>query len=462
MKRILSTLRGRIVLAAAMSTLVVLVGFGGLVLAGARRDARADLDRRLQSRALQIARLPAVRTARLPRTSADSSVGALVLAGNDIGVRVVLRGRLIDSTGLLPDRSAAHLPTGAGTRTFRMAVDDRWRGVAVQVVGRPRLLVEAVAPLSAVDASVRSLRRRVVVIGLAGLLVALALATLAANYAVRSLGRLRTAAEGVAETDRLELRIPEDGPAEVHAVAHALNAMLGRLERSAADRELALQATKQFAADAGHELRTPLTTLQTSLETLARNPDLARGERQEIVEESLLEHRRLSDLVVALQALTRGDGGAMGDEQPLDLGDVVSAAAAALTREHPTARLTTDLAPGAAAVVASPTGVRLLVDNLLQNAARHGRGPDGIATIAVAVRAGSDGGVSLIVDDDGPGIAETERARVMERFVRGSDAAGEGSGLGLAIAAQQARRAGGVLEVRRSPAGGARFMVTLR
>jgi two-component system, OmpR family, sensor histidine kinase PrrB len=98
------------------------------------------------------------------------------------------------------------------------------------------------------------------------------------------------------------------------------------------------------------------------------------------------------------------------------------------------------------------------VDNLLENAARHGR-PGG--RIAAAVAPDGDG-VLVTVDDDGPGIPEAERQAVLGRFVRGRDAKGQGSGLGLAIAAAQAQRHGGSLRLDGSPLGGARAVATLR
>jgi two-component system sensor histidine kinase PrrB len=99
--------------------------------------------------------------------------------------------------------------------------------------------------------------------------------------------------------------------------------------------------------------------------------------------------------------------------------------------------------------------MRLLVDNLLENAVRHGGG-------TVRVRLGPDSSAAeLVVDDDGPGIRREERDRIFERFARGTAAKPGGSGLGLAIVAQQAAMHRGHVEVGESPLGGARFAVRL-
>jgi signal transduction histidine kinase len=96
--------------------------------------------------------------------------------------------------------------------------------------------------------------------------------------------------------------------------------------------------------------------------------------------------------------------------------------------------------------------------NLGDNAARHAAGR---LTFALAER---DGLVLLGVDDDGPGIPEADRARVLERFVRLDDARARddgGSGLGLAIVAELAAAHGGTVAVAASPLGGARVEVRL-
>jgi len=121
-----------------------------------------------------------------------------------------------------------------------------------------------------------------------------------------------------------------------------------------------------------------------------------------------------------------------------------------------------DLPAGAVAVAGWEPGLRLMTDNLVENAARHGRnGDDGPVAIRVAVEPPSAGaGPRLLVDDDGPGVAEADRDRIFEPFARAGRVGGRpGSGLGLALVAQQARHHGADVEVTRSPLGGARFVV---
>jgi signal transduction histidine kinase len=70
----------------------------------------------------------------------------------------------------------------------------------------------------------------------------------------------------------------------------------------------------------------------------------------------------------------------------------------------------------------------------------------------------------LTIDDDGPGIPESERARVLQRFVRLDEARSRdegGSGLGLAIVDEVVRAHGGSVSIEQSPLGGARVQITL-
>jgi signal transduction histidine kinase len=102
--------------------------------------------------------------------------------------------------------------------------------------------------------------------------------------------------------------------------------------------------------------------------------------------------------------------------------------------------------------------LRMLLDNLVENAALHGRAG---GTVVVTAMAPASGEAQLLVDDDGPGIPAAERERVLGRFARGDGATGPGTGLGLSIAAAQAARHGGSLALEDGPLHGLRVRVTL-
>jgi two-component system sensor kinase ParS len=94
--------------------------------------------------------------------------------------------------------------------------------------------------------------------------------------------------------------------------------------------------------------------------------------------------------------------------------------------------------------------------NLVQNAVRYASQRVDIELKATAA------GYELLVDDDGGGIAEADRERVFEPFIRldeSRDRGTGGAGLGLAIVKRVAANHGGTIEIQDSPLGGARFVL---
>lgn len=317
---------------------------------------------------------------------------------------------------------------------------------------------------------IRELASRLALVSLTVLVLVGAAGFWLGGVALRPLADLRAAAERVASTRDLATRLPHgDGPEEVDALADSLNAMLERLQRSTAQTEATLEASRRFAAEAGHELRTPLTSMSMNLEVLARSANLS-AENRHIMSDVRREQGRLAALLEGLQRLARGDAAEAVPRERLNLADVVDAAVVNARARYPGSTITFT-SPDEVPVDGWPDGLRLLTDNLLDNALRHGR-PGGRVEVSLAVdgraaarqreKAGEPTGMAyLTVDDDGPGIAPDERQRVFERFARGSGARAPGSGLGLALVAQQATVHGGDARIETAPLGGARVTVRL-
>jgi two-component system, OmpR family, sensor histidine kinase PrrB len=297
-------------------------------------------------------------------------------------------------------------------------------------------------------------RERLALFGLVALLAGALMVWLASGVVLRPLRRLREATASIAGDADLTRRAPTgDGPAETRALAASFNAMLGRLSRSAGEREQALEATRRFAADVGHELRTPLTSVQATLSALQRHPGLPAERRTAMAADALEQQRRLVALLDGLQALVRGDAAPPMAE--LDLAELVDAAVVAAAARHPRTDWRAELPGGPVVRDGWEPGLRSLVGNLLENAACHGR-PGG------AVRVTLTGGdrPELRVEDDGPGIPEADRERVFVPFARVEGTDRPGSGLGLALVAQQAQHHGATVAVEDSDdLGGARVVV---
>ncbi len=233
--------------------------------------------------------------------------------------------------------------------------------------------------------------------------------------------------------------------------------MLRSLDAARSERELALQQQREFVADASHELRTPLTSVLANLELLQASLGGAeQAEDREIVDSALRSSRRMSRLVSDLLLLARADAGRLAPHRRCDLaeiaGDAAAEAAPLMGNRHFEIDNDRPLQ-----VEGSSDELHRMVLNLLDNATRHT--PDG-ATIELKLSQEDDFAV-VEVGDDGPGIPDTMRTQIFERFVRGQGPAdtarGTGTGLGLAIVSAVAASHGGTVEATESHLGGALF-----
>jgi two-component system sensor histidine kinase PrrB len=449
------SLRGRLTLGVALVVAVVLLAAGAVASHYVATSERAALDDRLK-RTAELSRATALAAVNDELPDNDKRLDA-VLSADGSSLRLTLGGRVLLDTGAPPP---ARPRLRRGLQTF-VSAGRRYRAYVTPLRdpglgGLARL--EVVSALGRLERRQSQLDDRLLALGLIALVAAAAGAWLAADLVLRPLRRLRTVASSVAEDEDLDRRVPPGGPTELRSLAASFNAMLARLGRSAADRKRALAATRRFTADAGHELRTPLTSVQATLSSLERHLDLPPDRRAEMLGDALAEQRRLVELLDGLQALARGDAGPL-ELTEVDLAEVVDAAASAAVDRHPGLHLSAELPDAPVAIDGWEPGLRLLADNLVENAVRHGR-PDGQIRVTLdAARPGEDGGALLTVDDDGPGIPEGDRARIFAPFARLDATNGEGSGLGLALVEQQVRHHGARIDVGESPLGGARFSV---
>jgi len=194
---------------------------------------------------------------------------------------------------------------------------------------------------------------------------------------------------------------------------------------------------QQFASIVSHDLRNPLTVLDGSLELFERTND----------EEHLARAHRTVDRMDALveDLLTLARSGATIDEQEdVDLGPLVERC----WGHVPTGAATLEV-EAERTVRADEARLEQLLENLIRNAVEHGGD-------SVTVRVGDLAG-GFYLEDDGPGIPESEREAVFES---GYTTSPEGTGFGLAIVEEIAEAHGWRVRVTESPEGGTRFEFT--
>jgi two-component system sensor histidine kinase PrrB len=450
-------LRARIALAATAALLVVGIAAGVALLAAIERDGRRAVDRELTQRAEGVLRPgpgPGRGRGGLPfgrRPGPPPDRDERLLAGSGTFVQVAVGDAVVDRRGDVP-ADPPGVPGSDGFRTIEIA-GVPWRSLTLSTPEGPRF--EILSTLAPVDDRVNRIRGIVLGLGLAALAATGLAAWAFTGVALRPLARLRDGAARVSRAEHLATALPEDdGPDEVRSVARALNGMLARLRAST-------DATRRFAADAGHELRTPLTGMRANLDALERNPGLDHGQRAEMVREAIAEQERIVALLDGLQALARGEAAESLPREDVELADLVDTAVFGARRRHPRVNYELHDEIGDARVNGWVGGLRLLVDNLLDNAALHARADGRDPRVRVGLTT-DRGAVKVAVDDDGPGIPAAERSRLLEPFARGADAAQvDGTGLGLAIVAQQVGLHGGSIELGDSPLGGLAVAVRL-
>jgi two-component system sensor histidine kinase PrrB len=446
------SLRAQITLSAALLVCVVVALSGVVVVARIDHQDRAQVDRQLRARAVKVQADSGKARARGSLLAENDKPAraddANLLAGTDSLTRVLAAGEVVAQRGEgIP--SSRPVPARSGVTTITVG-GRRWRslvGPTNMVAGGRLQVLQSLGP---VQQRLDDNRRVVALVtGAASLATALA-AWLITGLVLRPLERLRDGALAIRPGDTAGQRLPEvERPQEIGELSATLNAMLERLQVSMA-------ATRRFTADAGHELRTPLTGLGVDLETLQRNPDLPPADRAAMLGAMAREHRRIVALLDGLQQLARGDAEALPRRAHVDVAELLDLAVGAASGRHPGVHYSVrDSTP--AVIDGWSDGIRLALDNLLDNAALHGR-EDGNVEVAVSAR---DGAVRIDVDDDGPGIAAPDREPLAQRFARGAAPRSPGSGLGLALADQQARLHGGRLELGAAPAGGLRATLTL-
>ena len=217
---------------------------------------------------------------------------------------------------------------------------------------------------------------------------------------------------------------------------------------------------RRFVATSSHELRTPIALIRSTAEVLDRE-DLVKPGGEPFVADILAEADRLGRLVADLSTLATAQAGPVEPPVPIDLAALV---VDTVRRAGPMAAergvvLEGPIEPQPVRVMGQGDPLMQVALILIDNAIKVTR-PGGHVRVSVERRAGFG---ELIVEDEGMGIPEADRERIFEPFARldGGSRDDGGSGLGLAIARAITRRLGGSITVGDSPAGGARFVVSV-
>ena len=272
--------------------------------------------------------------------------------------------------------------------------------------------------------------------------IAAALSLLGAAVFARLLNqplqRLSAATARVRSGDFTAPRLDETaGTHEIRALNIGFNRMAEQLAKVEADRTLML-------AGISHDLRTPLARLRLELELSVADEDTRQLMASDIEQvtaiiDKFLDYARVEQV---------------RELQSVDLAQLLAAALLPY-QGAPDCAVALDL-PAGLRVLADPVELRRVLDNLLQNASRYGRSPDGLLRLQISAPPSPAGTLTLQLADQGPGVPPPLLPRLIEPFFRADSArtAANGSGLGLAIADKTLQLMGGALELSNGVAGG--------
>jgi signal transduction histidine kinase len=344
-----------------------------------------------------------------------------------------------------PTELMAIVATGGGA-TQRFSVGGvPYMAVGINIPAAHAQYYEAV-PLNDTDDALRKISTALAIGAGVTTLFAGALGWSTSRRLLRPISRVATAAGEIA-SGGLDTRMAPEGDPDLARLVKSFNDMADavqtRFEREA-----------RFASDVSHELRSPITALSAAVEVLdARRADLPERSQQAL-DVVVGQVRRFDQMVMDLLELSRIDAGSTEMiREEVDIEELVTR----IAQRYGFGETPIEIDPKV------PKTVRIdklrferILANLLDNAREHAGGPS-----RVKVEPHGRHGIALAVDDAGPGVARGERARIFERFARGSAARHRvGTGLGLALVAEHAHAHGGEAWVEDRPGGGARFKVS--
>lgn len=342
------------------------------------------------------------------------------------------------------------------------AVDERGRQLPVRVAALYLSYGEADAPpqtmlvqIARSRASREQLAGRILVdtaLPLSALVVLMSMIVWAGIRAgLAPLARMRALVQDRAPNDLAPIEL-ESSPREVHALAKAINTLLAAVHES-------VSGQRRFISDAAHQLRTPLAGLKSQTElALNETTDARLQARLQRVHASAT---RSAHLVSQLLTLARAEPESMAAQgrARVDLTRLVADLCAEMV---PRARQVgidlgmDDRETAAVPVQGNTLLLREALANVVDNAIHYaGRGS------TVTVRSGVRNSAAFVeVEDNGPGIAAADHARVFERFARATHV-GDGCGLGLAIVKEIVERHGGSVALEDAQPRGLRVVLRL-
>lgn len=373
------------------------------------RLARSSIDARIE--------LPEHANAAESAVDSDISPRDMLIEVRDASGRLIAASPALAQLGPIPPR-----PAGAGGPWSAMLARTAWRVYALHD-GRAGRDIQVMETSNSRSDLARGAAWHIT----RPLLIALPALALLVWFAIgRSLAPLKALSDTIRARDATTLD-PIDidhVPLEVRPLVDAIDRLLAQLKHSIA-RERA------FTADAAHELKTPLAAIKVQAQVARAAGHTA--QRELAIQRVIQGVDRSAHVVEQLLLLARLDESERIPAMPVALDVLVREAIVRHIERARERRIEITFVPAPVPPVeAEPFLIGILLDNLFENSIKYGT-----AGGCIEAELFDEGGmVRFVLRDDGPGVTESERSRLTDRFYRGTDAGAPGSGLGLSIVAR--------------------------
>ena len=412
---------------------------------------------------------------------------------------VLLRDGTVDAGVITADGGRKTVSAAAQAQLAAVVPDRKPKTVELDGLGSYRLIglharhggqtIVTGLPTADVDRTLLWVVGMFCVVAVIALLAATSAGIVLIRRQLAPLSRVSAAARDVAdlELDRGEVRLPTRivrvDPASAHTevgqLGTSLNRMLDRIAGALSARHASETRVRRFVSDASHELRTPLAAIRGYTELAQRKRDELPDDVAHAMSRVESETARMTRLVEDMLLLARLDEGRPLARESVDLSRLVVDTVSDAHVAGPDHEWLLDLPDEPVLVVRDEARLHQVLANLLTNARVH----TAAGTTVTTSLAADTGGAVLTVTDDGPGIPDSLRPEIFERFARGDSSrsrlgaapaatsglgtaptatpgVGGSTGLGLAIVAAVVKAHDGTIDVRSAP-GRTEFVVTL-
>ena len=267
-----------------------------------------------------------------------------------------------------------------------------------------------------------------------------------------------------------QLTFPSD---DLGKISNSIISLYSDLQQTITERDMEHEAMlreeqekirikRQLSNNITHELKTPVASIQVCLETILSGMQLSNEKKEELLNRSYANCRRLRHLLNDVSLITRmEEGGMLIPKETIDLSQIIQEAIDEANLQNDTSFAIHSNIDEPLIIQGNRSLVSSIFSNLINNAISYSGGKN----IYINLESFDNNNYNFTVEDDGTGIEEIHLSRIFERFYRidkGRSRKLGGTGLGLSIVKHAIIFHGGIITATNRPEGGLKFTFSLQ